>query len=160
MAYPDLKNVLPVLEKVVSDCGVSLWGVEWTTESGRVILRVYVEREHGIELGMLTEVTRKMNLLLDEADPLPGAYTLEVSSPGLERRLFTLEQCNRYVGSPVKVKCRPDAPQARLRHKGLLTAVEGEDLVLDVSDGAGQKGGTEIVRLPFSQLATAHLVYE
>jgi len=158
MAYPDLKNVLPVLEKVVSDCGVSLWGVEWTTESGRVILRVYVEREHGIDMGILTEVTRKMNLQLDEADPLPGAYTLEVSSPGLDRRLFTLEQCNRYLGSPVKVKCRPDASAARLRHKGILTAVDGEDLVLDA--GAGPQGGPEIVRLPFSQVATAHLVYE
>jgi ribosome maturation factor RimP len=160
MAYPDLKNVLPVLEKVVSDCGVSLWGVEWTTEDGRVILRVYIEGPQGVDLGILTEVTRKMNLQLDEADPLPGAYTLEVSSPGLERRLFTLEQCSRFVGSPVKVKCRPDAPLARKRHKGLLTAVEGDDLVLDVGAKAGQKDGGEIVRLPFSQVAVAHLVYE
>ena len=156
MAYPDLKNVLPVLEKVVSDCGVSLWGVEWTTEAGRVILRVYVERDEGVDLGILTEVTRKVNLQLDEADPVPGAYTLEVSSPGLERRLFTLEQCARYVGSPVKVKCRPDAPLARKRHQGRLSAVDGDVLVLE----GGPRGEAGPVRLPFTQVATAHLVYE
>ncbi len=152
MAYPDLKNVQPVLENVASECGVSIWGVEWTTEDGRVILRVYVERESGVDIQALTDVTRKLNLRLDETDPVPCTYTLEVSSPGLERRLFTLEQCTRYVGSVVKVKCAPDAPQARKRFKGLLKAVEEDCLVLE--DGA------DAARLPFSQVAAAHLVYE
>jgi len=152
MAYPDLKNVQPVLENVASECGVSLWGVEWTTEDGRVILRVYIEREGGVTIEVLTDVTRKLNLRLDETDPVPCTYTLEVSSPGLERRLFTLEQCSRYVGSVVKIKCVPDAPQARKRFLGLLKAVEEETLVLE--DGA------ELARLPFSQVASARLVYE
>lgn len=152
MAYPDLKNVQPVLEIVAAECGVSIWGVEWTTEDGRVILRVYVEREIGVTIEVLTDVARKLNLRFDETDPVPCTYTLEVSSPGLERRLFTIEQCARYVGSVVKVKCVPDAPQARKRFKGLLKAVEDECLVLE--DGA------DLARLPFSQVAAAHLVYE
>jgi len=152
MAYPDLKNVQPVLENVASECGVSIWGVEWTTEDGRVILRVYVEHENGVNMETLTRFTRKLNLLLDETDPVPCTYTLEVSSPGLERRLFTLEQCARYVGSTVKVKCTPDAKQARKRFKGRLEAVEEDCLVLE--DGA------DTARLPFHLVATAHLVYE
>jgi ribosome maturation factor RimP len=152
MAYPDLKNVQPVLEIVASECGVSIWGVEWTTEDGRVILRVYVEKEGGVNMETLTSFTRKLNLRLDETDPVPCTYTLEVSSPGLDRRLFTLQQCACYVGSVVKVKCTPETPQSRKRFKGRLAAVEEECLVLE--DGA------DSARLPFSQVATAHLVYE
>jgi ribosome maturation factor RimP len=111
-----------------------------------------VEQENGVNMETLTGVTRKLNLRLDETDPVPCTYTLEVSSPGLDRRLFTLEQCARYVGSVIKVKCTPEAPQARKRFKGRLAAVEEECLVLE--DGA------DTARLPFSQVATAHLVYE
>ncbi len=151
MAYPDLKNVYPVAEKAAGECAASLWGMEWTTESGRRVLRVYVDREQGVDLETLTAVTRTMNARLDEMDPFEGAWTLEVSSPGLDRRLFTLAQCVSRIGSTVRIKCTPTCGLAKKRYRGTLLAVEENILVLQCDP--------ETIRLPFDQTASIHLVY-
>lgn len=149
MAFPDLENIRPHMEKIVQECCLAFWGMEWATEYGRSILRLYVDRENGVDLDALTDVTRRVNVFLDEHDPLPGvSYTLEVSSPGLERRLFTPEQCARYVGSAVKVRMSA-AVEGRKRFRGRLDAVSPESVQLE--------GG---IVLPFSDIAEIRLVYE
>ena len=152
MAFADLENIRPHVEKIVQECHLQLWGMEWATEFGRPILRLYVDREGGVDLDALTEATRRVSAWADEHDPLPGAsYTLEVSSPGLERRLFTLEQCSRYIGSEVKIRMAA-AVDGRKRFRGRISEVS--------PDGNLVLAGNPRTELPFSAIAEVRLVYE
>ena len=149
MAFPNLENIQPQIEKIVQECQLELWGIEWATEYGRLILRLYVDREGGVDLDTITTATHRLSLFLDEQDPMPGAsYTLEVSSPGLDRRLFTPQQCERYVGFVVKVRMNT-AVEGRKRFRGRLEAV--------VPDAIKLEGN---YNLPFDAIAEIRLVYE
>jgi len=115
--------ILPIL----NESQVSLYDLEYT--GGNV--RVLVDREGGIDLAALTEVTRRISAALDEADLVSSAYTLEVSSPGLERNLRTPAHYAGAVGDLVKVKTRPNTAGDR-RVDGRLTAAD--DTTITVRD--------------------------
>lgn len=94
------------------------------------VLRITVDRPGGIDLEALTEVSEAVSRLLDEHDPVPGRYTLEVSSPGLERLLKRPEHYQRSVGTKVKVKTRPHVDGER-RREGVITAADDDGFELD-----------------------------
>src|SRR5437588_11749350 len=109
-------------------------------------LRVTVDRPGGIDLDAVSEATLVVSDALDRHDPLPGRYTLEVSSPGVERPLRTPAHFQRFVGSPVAVKTRPD--------------VEGErrlDGTLDVADEVGIEVAGR--RLSYTDIEKARTVF-
>ncbi len=89
------------------------------------VLRVLVDAEGGIGIDDLKRISRAVSRRLDETDPIPGRYTLEVSSPGLERPLRTPEHFRRAVGESVKVKTVPTPEGARRLNGTLLDADEG-----------------------------------
>lgn len=93
------------------------------------IVRVVVERPGGVDLEMLGELTRAVSAALDAADPLPGRYTLEVSSPGLERTLRRPSHFAGAVGTRVRIKTRPGTEGDR-RVEGELVAVDGDRLTV------------------------------
>src|SRR5690242_15869315 len=95
-------RVRDLIEPLVTASGNELVDVE----HGPGLLRVYVDREGGIDLDALTSLSEQLSDLLDLEDPIPGRYTLEVSSPGLERNLRTPAQYQRFVGSKVSVKTK------------------------------------------------------
>lgn len=127
--------ILPLFE----GSGVGLYDVEHTG----AVLRVSIERPGGVDLDVIAGLTREISHLLDEHDPLPGRYTLEVSSPGLERPLRTLDHFRGAVGLTVSVKTVAGAGDER-RIAGVLTAFDGDVLTIssdddgaaDTSDGA------------------------
>ena len=130
--------------EVLADIGLECLGVEFTPSHGQSTLRVYldlldrqgpetdaadaVRREVGIE--DCETASRELSALLDVEDPIPGHYVLEVSSPGLDRPLFTAAQFAKVVGQEVKILLK--APlEGRRRLRGKLTSVEGERISLE-----------------------------
>ena len=77
-----------LIAPVVVDMGFEFWGLEYQTQSGSTLLRIFIESEDGISVDHCAEVSRQLSLMLDVEDPIQGVYRLEVSSPGMARPFF------------------------------------------------------------------------
>ena len=97
-------------------------------------LRIVIDRPSGVDMGTITEVTRSVSVALDEADVVPGAYTLEVSSPGLERALRTPEHFAGALGEEVRLKLRPGVEGDR-RVAGVLSSSDDASVTVRDDDG-------------------------
>jgi ribosome maturation factor RimP len=114
-------DLVPVLEPAIHAAHLELVDVE--LRSG--VLLVTVDKEGGVDLDALTEATRAASAALDDADPIRGRYSLEVSSPGVERTLRTPAHFARAIGETVSVKTRPQVPGDRRLRGALIGADEG-----------------------------------
>jgi len=122
-----------IIEPVVTSLGYVLWGTEFISQGRHSVLRVFIDHEDGITLEACEAVSRQVSAVMDVEDPITDEYTLEVSSPGLDRPLFKLEQYSSCVGSLVNLRLR--APfEGRRRYKGIVKGVEGQDVVIE-TDG-------------------------
>ena len=97
-------TVWEIAEPVAAELGYSIWNVEYVREGADMYLRITIDSEEGIDLDDCERMTRSIDPLLDEADPIEDAYYLEVSSPGVERVLVTDEHFEIMAGSEVEVK--------------------------------------------------------
>lgn len=148
----DKQGLLELLERPVDALGFEL--VDLDVYMGRRgLLRVYIDRKAGSDEGVTLSdcelVSGQLSAFLDVEDPLPGSYVLEISSPGLDRRLRTLEHFERFVGQEIKVELHR-ANEGRKRLRGLLTGIDEQKILLDV-DG-------EAWRLDLADIAVARLV--
>lgn len=136
----DTQALAQRFSEVLADLGLECLGVEFTPSQGQSTLRVYLDltdtdedvdsgrREVGIE--DCEKASRELSALLDVEDPIPGHYVLEVSSPGIDRPLFTAAQFRKVEGQEVKVLLK--APlEGRRRLRGKLASVEGERIMLE-----------------------------
>ena len=123
-----VEDLFAVLQPVVAAAGLGLVDVEM--KSG--VLQVTVDREGGVDLEALTDANRAVSTLLDEVDPIPGRYSLEVSSPGIERALRTPAHFAKSVGTLVTVKTRPQVPGDR-RLRGTLVSCDDDGFALAVA---------------------------
>jgi ribosome maturation factor RimP len=133
---------------LVEGLGYELWELEYSPGRGNGLLRLYIDAAAGITVDDCERVSRAVGEVLDAEDPIPGQYTLEVSSPGLERPLRTAEQFARFVGEPVYVET-VQAIEGRRRFKGALVAAGAGTIEVDV-DGRRWT-------LPLSGIRKAHL---
>jgi ribosome maturation factor RimP len=124
-------TLVALLQPVVEGLGYVLWELEYAPGRGNALLRLYVDSAGGITLDDCERVSRAVSEVLDAEDPVPGHYTLEVSSPGLERPLRTPAQFAAYVGEPVYVEL-DRAIEGRRRFKGRLAAASGDSIDVDV----------------------------
>jgi ribosome maturation factor RimP len=138
--------VLPIL----ADRQLDLYDVEMAGG----VLRVVVDREGGLDLDALSDATRAVSRALDEFDPMSGRYTLEVTSPGLERKLRTPEHFAKAVGETVKIKTTPGAESDR-RIEGVLAAADGDGIAVRI--GEGDEG---VRRLAYDDVVRAQTVFE
>lgn len=139
------RRVAEMAAPVITSLGLTLWGVETVMGGKGQTIRIYIESgEADADVGALAEVSRTVGLQLDVEDFVPGAYRLEVSSPGFERPFFSPEQAKGYVGEKVEVKLR-DAFEGRKNFRGRLTSVEGDTLTLEL-DGETQTIDWALVR--------------
>jgi len=138
-----------LLEPGVSAMGFELVDVEVAGSRHSPTLRVYIDSPGGVNVDDCASVSRQLSALLDVEDPLPGHYTLEVSSPGLDRPLVKPEDFRRFVGETIKVKLQ--APQqGRRNFSGRLVDVASDHVVVEVDK--------EIFNLAFDAMERARLV--
>lgn len=116
------------------------------------VLKVTVEREGGIDLELIGSLTRTISRLLDEHDPIPSSFTLEVSSPGLERNLRTPAHFTGAVGEKVALKTRPDVDGDR-RITGILVDADSDGVSVEDADGATR-------RLAYGDIDRARTVFD
>ncbi|MBS0351482.1 MAG: ribosome maturation factor RimP [Proteobacteria bacterium] len=141
-----------VIEPTIIALGYELWGCEWVNLSKNTRqLRVYIESEQGVNIDDCAKVSRQISAILDVEDLIQGSYLLEVSSPGLERPLFTLAQCQRFVGQPVLVRLRV-AKNGRRNFGGILEKVMDESIILVLEDKTEQT-------IPWRDIDKAHLKF-
>jgi len=136
------------LAPLVEGLGYELWELEYSAGRGNGFLRLYIDAAAGITLDDCERVSRAVSEVLDAEDPIPGQYTLEVSSPGLERPLRTAQQFARFVGETVYVET-VQAIEGRRRFKGPLAVAGAETIEIEV-DGRRWE-------LPLSGIRRAHL---
>lgn len=128
-----LEQLQALLSPVVEALGYQCWGIEFLPQGRHSLLRVYIDHENGILVEDCEKVSRQLSGVLDVEDPISAEYTLEVSSPGMDRPLFTLEQFAAHVGEQVKIKLRMPF-EGRRNFQGLLRGVEEQEVVVLVED--------------------------
>ena len=125
------ERLYELIEPVVGRLGYELIELEFAPSHGRSLLRLYIDRESGVGLEDCEQVSREVAALLDLEDPIPGAYTLEVSSPGFDRLLRTQAHFGRFVGSRVFVELK-EPRDGRRRYTGKLLTVDDRGIALEV----------------------------
>ncbi|MCX2983047.1 ribosome maturation factor RimP [Halieaceae bacterium IMCC14734] len=127
------EQIQALLEPSIAALGFELWGLEYLSQGRHTTLRVYIDGENGINVADCAEVSRQVSSILDVEDPITGEYTLEVSSPGVDRLLFQLDQYTGYIGEWIEIRLR--APfEGRRKFKGTLKGIEGEEIVVQVDN--------------------------
>jgi ribosome maturation factor RimP len=148
----DPLHIGDMLEPGIRSLGYELVGVEFHTGGkGGGLLRIYIDSEDGISADDCQRVSYQVSGVLDVEDPIPGHYTLEVSSPGLDRLLFRREDFERFAGQLVKLRLAYPVEGQR-RFKGRLTGLRGEQVVIEADDME--------ISFPFEQIEQARLVPE
>jgi ribosome maturation factor RimP len=143
-------TLIGLLQPVVEGLGYELWELEYLPGRGNALLRVYIDTgsEQGVTVDDCEKVSRAVSEVLDAADPVPGNYTLEVSSPGIERPLRTARHFAPYAGETVFVEMAHLIDERR-RFKGRLVAAGAETIEVEV------EGRRHV--LPIAGIRKAHL---
>ena len=128
-----LEQLQALLAPVVEALGYECWGVEFISQGRHSLLRIYIDHADGVLVEDCEKVSRQVSGVLDVEDPITNEYTLEVSSPGMDRPLFTLEQFAKHAGELVKIKLRSPY-EGRRNFQGPLRGVEEQDVVVLVDD--------------------------
>lgn len=128
-----LEQLQTLLSPVVEALGYQCWGIEFFPQGRHSLLRVYIDHPNGVLVEDCEKVSRQISSVLDVEDPIPVEFTLEVSSPGMDRPLFTVEQFAAHTGSQVKIRLRT-LFEGQRNFQGLLRGVEDRDIVVLVDD--------------------------
>ena len=145
------KDVEALVGPVVEAAGLEVWEVGFGREQGRRVLRVMVDREGGVDLDTIAELSERLSRRLDlEGFAGDASYALEVSSPWLERGLRTPRHFERSVGEQVKVKT-VEPVEGRRVHEGALVSADAEAIVIASAGGE--------LRVPYVGIASARTVF-
>lgn len=147
-----LEEVMDLAESVARRRSLRLWDVELGGQPGRMIVRVFVEADGGIDLDTVADVSEEISRALDLHDPIEGRYTLEVSSPGLERTLRTPEHFSSSVGRRAVVKTSERLVGDSHRVEGVIAAADSGEVRLETEEGN--------VGLPYNVIKSARTVFE
>lgn len=123
--------VWELAEPVVKENGCELWDVEYVREAGQWYLRLYLDKDGGVDILDCENVSRRVSDLLDEADPIEGSYIFEVSSAGAERQLKRPSDFEKFLGSPVLLKTYQNR-DGRKEFPGVLKEYDGGAVVLEM----------------------------
>jgi len=125
-----MNNLEETIKLTVESLGASLYDIVTTRENDRNIFRIYVTAKGGISLDKCAEISRMISPILDVNEPMSGVYNLEVSSPGIERKLKTLDHYKASIGENIKVK-----DIATETYKGELLSVEDGNIAIKTEFG-------------------------
>ena len=127
------QQLTELLEPTVEALGFELWGVEYVASGKHTLLRLYIDAEQGITVDNCAAVSEQVSAVMDVEDPISSEYTLEVSSPGMDRLLFKLSQYPAYVGEWLELRLRSPF-EGRRKFSGVLKGIEGDEVVIQVDD--------------------------
>ena len=138
-----------IAARAAKDNGVEFVHTEIAGTRRNSVVRIYIDKPEGVTIDDCSNVSRAVEEVMDADDFMPAAYVLEVSSPGLERPLFTLDDFQKFVGKKAKVKTT-EPVNGQSNFSGRIEAVEASEVVFD-----DKTNGT--VRIPFENVAKANL---
>lgn len=144
-------DIEQLLDPLINELGYVLWGCEYLSQGKHSLLRLYIDKESGIGVEDCERVSRQVSAILDVEDPIPGNYSLEISSPGIPRPLFKKEHYKQFVGHGVSVKLYKPIKGSR-KLLGNIVAANEDVVVLEIGD--------EQLELPFSHIVKANLTSE
>lgn len=144
-----VSHLWELFEPVVEGMGYELIEIEYHPNPNYGVLRLYIDKDSGIEVDDCSAVSRQISAILDVEDPVPGKFNLEISSPGLDRPLRRLEDFERFAGEEVKVKTSM-AFEGQRNFKGRLNGTDDDLVIIECED--------KEVRLPVTAIDKARLV--
>ena len=137
-----------LIAPTVEAMGCVFWGLVCKSRGHSLSLCVFIDKDTGVTLSDCERISRQLSSVMDVEDPIVEPYVLEVSSPGVNRQLFTLDHYRRFIGEIISVRLIKPY-QGKRKFKGILAAVEGDEVVLQVRD--------DEYLLPLEHIATANL---
>lgn len=141
-----------LIEPVVKSMGLELEDLELKRTGSKALLRVYIEKENGVNIDECAQASREISALLDVEDPLPAAYVLEVSSPGLDRALKELRHFKKYQGRLVRVVIS-EPIEKQTFFVGKLAKAGDTEIVIELPKGME-------ITVPYSLITNARLEVE
>lgn len=123
-------QIYEMVKPIADELTYEIYHIEYVKENGEYYLRIYIEKEGGITLNDCEALSRRVSDIMDEKDPIEEAYFLEVSSPGLNRNLFTESHYKRFVGREIMVKLTK-AIDGKKNIKGILKEVNEENIIVE-----------------------------
>ena len=150
------EQIVSLLEPIVISIGYEFVGLEYISQGRHSILRIYIDNPEGVTVDDCALVSRQVGAVLDVEDPVSGEYSLEVSSPGMNRPLFKLEHYEQFIGEEAKLKTfRPQHGEhigkGQRKFRGFITSIEGNNIFFEIEKD-------QIVSIPFNEIETANLV--
>ena len=136
------EKVYGLIKATVEEQGVELWDVRFLKEGASWYLRVFIDKAEGINIDDCTNVSRAIDPIIDEADPIDVSYYLEVCSPGLERELSRLEHYEKKIGEKIKIKLYKQK-NGKKEFTGILKSA-GDTVILETENGNEEFGIKEI----------------
>ncbi len=124
------ESVRPIAEKAASELGYELYDVEYKKEGSEWYLRIFIDKPEGMGVNDCEKYSRFISPILDEQDPIPENYILEISSPGMFRKLHRPEHFEKYMGEEVEVKLYK-AKDGRKKLNGILRAYDNGDVTVE-----------------------------
>lgn len=149
MALEDFEKPIEI---IVTDLGYKLWACEYLPQGKHSLLRIYIDKPDGIVIEDCTKVSREISAFLDVEEPIKGNYSLEVSSPGIPRPLFTLEHYKQYVQHKLEAKLMKPINNSR-KLSGLIENVNENGEITIQTDN-------DTLVVPFSLIVKAYLIDE
>ncbi len=151
------QRVAGLAQPILASLGLELVDLEFRSAGRSQVLCLYIDKPAGVSLDDCAEVSRELSLILDLEDCIPGRYTLEVSSPGLERPLKRAEDFIRFTGRLAQIKTaelfHDEQGNRRKTFLGILEGLEDDLVLLHLKEG-------QQARIPLDKIAKAHLAFE
>ena len=142
-----VNEIYEMVKPIADELNYDIYHVEYVKENGELYLRIYIEKDGGITLSDCEALSRRVSDLMDEKDPIKDPYFLEVSSPGLNRTLFTNEHYTRFIGSEVLVKLAK-AIEGTKTIKGILKENNESSITVE---------GAEEINIPKDKIKSVNL---
>lgn len=149
--HPVVRRIEAEVERTAQDFGFELVQIKYGGEAGGRTLTIMLDREGGMTADDCSQMSRRLSMVLDTLDPIPGSYTLVVSSPGLDRPLTRDSDFDRFAGEKAAVRHRSE-DGGRRTDTGLLLGLKDDAVAIEV-DG-------DTLRIPLAEIEEAHLVYD
>ena len=142
-------RVREIVQPYADELGLEIWDITFKKEGSEWYLRIFIDKDGGVNIDDCVDLTHAVSKPLDEADPISQNYMLEISSPGVERELTRDEHFEKYIGSPVMVRTIRPVDGVR-DFNGTLTSYENKKLSVELRDGSTvsfEKKDTNYVKL-------------